>query len=328
MTGVIVVDGCEGSGHEDLAKRIADRYRAETRNDASIVLRFHLNDFDQAAFAVECAQKSPHLAIMVGSWISDVIHDPAFGASARALHRQLLHLGAFYVLCAPDPEYIVSRIAGEELRRPDITERIRSARETASRFYALARGDRSRPVDGDYVDQLAHQGGVKGHANWYRYDIERKHADTRMLPKTLIEMARTRFNWRRQPPEGCPSWDWGMMTGSPNAEVALVCSEDAECPPLMGSRFFNEALHKAAVPEGLIAIVNERAFPDDGHVRETLKPFRRWVALEIPHAGPCPVNDRVPCIQAAILPPSVAEKYRTVGQYAADLSAVINGTAS
>ena len=336
--GIIILEGPDGAGKTYLADKLRERYHKDTGQEACYihgrawkdVWRWHLGMLRRAAHEAE-----RRLVIVDRHWISECIYGtvlrsgPGYSvAGQRALHRQWLHLGALYVLCVPDPEFIVSQHAALTLGREELVKKTQHMRDVACRYVDLVKGNVLRDPQGDLVEQLANAGGVNGHANWYHYDRERERAMSPQLPRILLDLARKRHEARRY-----PGRSWGLVTGSPTATVALVGDRSNAAtpqPPFLAdvhsSRYLGERLHARRIPEGLIALINANDVVSDDELRHMLKPYRRVVALGGKAADRLITAGHRADI--AIRHPQYARRFQHHGDYARELDDAIFGGAS
>jgi len=332
--GIIILEGPDGAGKTTLARQVMERYEKETGVTPCYMHgrpRRNVWPWYVASLRRAARESLRRLVVVDRHWVSECIYGtvlrngPAFGANARALHRHWLHLGAFYVLCAPDAEFIVGEHVGLMRGREELVKKLDHVRDIATRYVDLVKGSVVRDPQGDYVEQLSNQGGVKGHANWYHYDREREREMSPRLPKTLLELARVRFERTRE-----NTLPWGQVTGSPTATVALVGDASKSggiSPPFLSSgpspSYLNETLHSRVIPEGLISLVNANDFVTDEYLFNTLKPFKRVVALGGKAADRLIVVGRRPDV--AVRHPKFARRFQQYGDYSHELEAAIFG---
>ena len=336
--GIIILEGPDGSGKTTLAKELAKRYEAQTGIEPCYmhgrawqqVWKWHLGMLRRAAF-----ESTKRLVIIDRHWVSECIYGtvlrqgPDYGSTARALHRHWLHLGALYVLCVPDPEFIVAQHAALSRGREELVKKTDQMRDVATRYMDLLKGSVVRDPQGDLVEQLANQGGVQGHANWYHYDRERERAMNPRMPKNILEMAATRRRFANV------TEAWGPTTGSPTARV-LVLGDRSKIDPKvrhpvnppflansLSSRYLNDVFHRRLIPEGDVSFINTGNV-DPRFLSETMARFARVVALGGEAAESAFQAGRR--VDVVIRHPQFARRFQQHGSYDLELEhAILHG---
>jgi len=340
VTGLIVLEGPDGAGKTTLAQKLIE-LDVKAGKPTPLYLhgrywRRHIWSWHAGMLRYAARESRRRLVVIDRHWLSECIYGtairqgPAYGASARSMHRHLLHLGALYVLCVTDPEYLVSTWQRLHKQRDELLTKERQVRDIATRYLDLWHGSVVRDPNGDLVEQLSAKGGVRGYANWWCYDVQlmldRPHRFNTEA-KSIRTSAELRQKYAYLSDDGLDH-PWAFTTGSPVARTLLVADRSSGrlSPPFAApghsSHYLNRKLHEVAADEGDLGLLNINDVTDDEAIRRHLARFKWVVAL----GGEASrrLIDIGRRADLAIRHPQYARRFQHKGEYKLELLTAIN----
>lgn len=197
IQGVIVIEGCDGTGKSTLAHELCKRYHGHYVHLTYI--RDHTDSFFEQARVLDEAAKFDGLTVIDRHWPSENVYaacmrkDHTLGAPARMMDRVMLRLGGLYILArhnSPDENQAANKENAKA--REEMYEDITSV---AHRYDQLWSGLDAgwHDVTPDYVGSLIRLGGVKKRPNWMGYNFNKNSLDE-TIREALLRLEFLRAN--------------------------------------------------------------------------------------------------------------------------------------
>ena len=269
--GVIVLEGCDGTGKTTLARKLVAEH-----DGVYIHNRYHKDVWPFFMATLRWAQRASHdrLVVVDRHWVSECVYARAYrGGSAlpwdvRALARVWARLGALNVLCLPPLELVIQnhdKLKNERVEMYDKVNKVALLYQQLWDGHAVAWRLPSEPpvyIEQDYVEQLADQGVSRRH-DWARYDFTAGTSEVgfRAARWTLLERLQgvREMTWAR----GMDTFP-GELSGNPKVADVLLVGDRSNadrpnwpfCHNAGSSSFLNKTLHTLRADESFLAYAN------------------------------------------------------------------------
>lgn len=264
--GLIVLEGCDGTGKTTLAKHLVEKYNGVYMHLGKLTPG---HEWETQTIALKDAieMSKTKLMVMDRHFISECIYGSvyrqgsAFPVACRSMYRAIRRARGMIVLCAPPVDWTVEHHTKLKETREEMYD---SVRDVACRYLDLWQGNILRPRQGDLVEQWSAYGGVEGDSfmHFFRYDLSRDASRMERVAEMIVKVV------DRDPDLGLDfSQDTNAVTGniaSGKRTFVLVGDEPNSSSPNEwpfyenrgSSLWLNESLHRLAVPEDELCIVN------------------------------------------------------------------------
>ena len=330
-TGIIILDGPDGSGKSSLAKYLVEKHDATYFHN---VKRKDIWLWHTACLRLAVQHSATRLVVVDRLWLSECVYGAVYrGGSkypiaARMVDRTLRRFGAVNIIAAPPTDYCVEI---HQKVRPHRANELDGVRRVADFYLDVAQGNLTRDPQVCYGSYLAHTGGVQPRG-WLWYDVTRHQGD-RAMHKYAGGILGALSSKRRSLAERDLDPGHWNLSGCPSSQAVLLVGDRlagtrADNWPFyaneLSSLYLSKALNLAKIDEGEIFIVNSIT-PDEqeAEILSYGRQARRIVALggtaerELTRLG-------LPSVK--IHHPSYARRFAYgLDKYAADLSAAVRG---
>lgn len=260
--GVIVVEGCDGTGKTTLARKLVAEH-----DGIYIHNRYHKNIWPFFMATMRWAQRASQdrLVVVDRHWVSECVYARVYRGGSdvpwdvRALARVWARLGALNVVCLPPFNVVIENHKKLKGERDEMYEDVRAV---AARYAMLWNGGLIPPADADYTEQLSEL-GVSRRYDWACYDFTAgtSEAGFKGARWTLLE----RLEHVRAMTFQAGLEDFrGELSGNPKVADVLLVGDRSNatrpnwpfCHHAGSSTFLNKTLHTLRADESFLAFAN------------------------------------------------------------------------